>query len=93
VPETHEGHWRQVTVRVSSRGDVLLLAVIHPQNLTEDQLEAVKVDLREFFETGAGRDCNLTALFFQTFVEKYTAPLSQSITYFNTTNCYADKRA
>ncbi|XP_059481839.1 tRNA (uracil-5-)-methyltransferase homolog A-like [Neocloeon triangulifer] len=70
VPETHEGHWRQVTVRVSSRGDVLLLAVIHPQNLTEDQLEAVKADLRDYFETGAGRECNLTALFFQTFVEK-----------------------
>ncbi|XP_065337282.1 tRNA (uracil-5-)-methyltransferase homolog A-like isoform X2 [Cloeon dipterum] len=70
VPETHEGHWRQVTVRVSSRGDVLLLAVIHPQNLTDDQLEEVKTDLREFFETGAGRECNLTALFFQTFVEK-----------------------
>lgn len=70
VPETHEGHWRQVTVRVSSRGDVLLLAVIHPQNLTEEQLEAVKTDLREYFETGSGSQCHIAALFFQTFVEK-----------------------
>jgi tRNA (uracil-5-)-methyltransferase len=70
VPETHEGHWRQVTVRVSSRGDVLLLAVIHPQSLTEAELESVKADLREYFENGAGKHCQLAALFFQTFVEK-----------------------
>lgn len=91
MPETHEGHWRQVTVRVSSRGDVLLLAVIHPQNLTEDQLEAVKVDLREFFETGAGRDCNLTALFFQTFVEKYVSQNS-TLSLFVMLFFFADKR-
>lgn len=45
------GHWKQLTVRQSFRYDKLLVwAVLHPQNMTEDAKQKLSQDLIEHFE-------------------------------------------
>ncbi|XP_049792714.1 tRNA (uracil-5-)-methyltransferase homolog A-like [Schistocerca nitens] len=65
-PEHQSGHWRQLTCRLSMSNDQLMLVVgLHPQQLSADELNDVKTELKEFFMHGGGKDCNVTSLYFQ----------------------------
>ena len=39
------GHWKQLTVRTSRNGDVMVWAILHPQEMSDED----KKDLREKF--------------------------------------------
>ena len=39
------GHWKQLTVRTSRNGDVMVWAILHPQDMSDED----KKDLREKF--------------------------------------------
>ncbi|KFM57780.1 tRNA (uracil-5-)-methyltransferase-like protein, partial [Stegodyphus mimosarum] len=69
-PENHSGYWRQLTVRTSNNSDVLLIAVMHPQTLTEAELEEEKQKLKEYYEVGPGSQCGVTSVYFQLFSKK-----------------------
>ncbi|XP_023226761.1 tRNA (uracil-5-)-methyltransferase homolog A-like [Centruroides sculpturatus] len=68
-PETHEGYWRQLTVR-TGKTDVLLVVVMHPQKLEEEELQKEKEALVEYFQNGLGKMCGVTSLYFQSFVKR-----------------------
>ncbi|XP_053202096.1 tRNA (uracil-5-)-methyltransferase homolog A-like [Panonychus citri] len=64
----HEGFWRQVTVRATELGAMVMIAV-HPQNRTIKELDEEKEKIKQFFI--ANRDkCEITSLFFHPFVTR-----------------------
>ncbi|XP_055933673.1 tRNA (uracil-5-)-methyltransferase homolog A-like isoform X1 [Argiope bruennichi] len=69
-PENHAGYWRQLTVRTSNNGDVLLIVVMHPQSLSEVELEEEKMKLKKYYEEGPGSSCGVTSVYFQLFSKK-----------------------
>ncbi|XP_076046862.1 uncharacterized protein LOC143028527 isoform X1 [Oratosquilla oratoria] len=69
-PTNHEGVWRQLTVRTSNNGDLLIVVVIHPQDMTEDNLKELKEDIVKFFTEGDGREANVTSIFYQAQAQK-----------------------
>ncbi len=40
----HDGYWKQLTVRTSRTGEILLWAILHPQNLVTTVNSRVLVD-------------------------------------------------
>ncbi|XP_072752322.1 tRNA (uracil-5-)-methyltransferase homolog A isoform X2 [Anoplolepis gracilipes] len=69
-PVCHSGYWRQVTVRTTRANHLMLIVGMHPQDLSSDELEKLKLQLRTFFESGKGADANVTSLYFQTMSRK-----------------------
>ncbi|PRD35734.1 UNVERIFIED_CONTAM: tRNA (uracil-5-)-methyltransferase A [Trichonephila clavipes] len=69
-PENHEGYWRQLTVRTSNNSDILLIIVIHPQSLTEAELEEEKMKLKKYYAEGPGSTCGITSVYFQLFSKR-----------------------
>lgn len=63
-PETYEGHWRQLTVRMSKTGQIMVIAHFNPQKLSEDDLADLKSTLARFFMEAEGKDCGVTSLYF-----------------------------
>ncbi|XP_018009920.1 tRNA (uracil-5-)-methyltransferase homolog A-like [Hyalella azteca] len=47
-PITHEGVWRQLTVRTSNNSDCLLVVVVHPQKLGSEGLGLLKERLTQY---------------------------------------------
>jgi tRNA (uracil-5-)-methyltransferase len=71
-PETHEGYWRQLMVRLSTGSDQLMLVVgMHPQTLSQEEFKKVKDDLKGFFENGEGKTCNVASLYFQHIMRRW----------------------
>lgn len=68
--ENRQGYWRHLVVRVTSNGDMMVVVVAHPQNLTDEELGKLKDDIRDYFVNREGRACNVTSLYFQKFTEK-----------------------
>lgn len=64
-PVDHSGYWRQVTVRTTLCDDVMVIVGIHPQDLTSEKLEELKLQLKDFFTVGAGTEARVTSLYFQ----------------------------
>lgn len=60
-PEDHSGFWRQVLVRSNLAGEVLAIVAVHPQNLTVEELDSVKNDLKILGEANK----NVASLYFQ----------------------------
>uniref|UniRef100_V5HTR6 tRNA (uracil(54)-C(5))-methyltransferase n=1 Tax=Ixodes ricinus TaxID=34613 RepID=V5HTR6_IXORI len=60
-----QGHWKNVVVRSNSRDEVMAIVVMHPQQLTQEQLIAEKQGLVDYFVHGEGKDCNIASLYFQ----------------------------
>ncbi|XP_078046493.1 tRNA (uracil-5-)-methyltransferase homolog A [Augochlora pura] len=75
-PVDHSGHWRQVTVRTTQCGHLMVIVGIHPQGLTGDKLEELKTQLKDFFETGKGAEAGVTSLHFQLMNKKSSDGLS-----------------
>ncbi|XP_069071377.1 tRNA (uracil-5-)-methyltransferase homolog A [Pleurodeles waltl] len=63
-PETYEGHWRQLTVRMSKTGQIMVIAHFNPQKLSEEDLAGLKATLARFFMEAEGKDCGVTSLYF-----------------------------
>ncbi|XP_049790460.1 tRNA (uracil-5-)-methyltransferase homolog A-like [Schistocerca nitens] len=68
--EQRQGYWRHLVVRVTSSGEMMIVVVAHPQQLSEEELTKMKDDIRDYFVNGEGRACNVTSLYFQKFTEK-----------------------
>ncbi|EFN75142.1 tRNA (uracil-5-)-methyltransferase homolog A [Harpegnathos saltator] len=69
-PVDHSGYWRQVAARTTRAGHLMLIVGIHPQDLSGDELEKLRSQLRTFFETGEGAKACVTSLYFQTIDKK-----------------------
>ncbi|XP_070523072.1 tRNA (uracil-5-)-methyltransferase homolog A isoform X1 [Cardiocondyla obscurior] len=69
-PVDHTGYWRQVTARTTRANHLMLIVGIHPQDLSRDKLDKIKLQLKIFFETGKGADAHVTSLYFQTLTKK-----------------------
>uniref|UniRef100_T1J7Y5 tRNA (uracil(54)-C(5))-methyltransferase n=1 Tax=Strigamia maritima TaxID=126957 RepID=T1J7Y5_STRMM len=59
------GHWRGITVRSNLQGDLMGIVVMHPQQMSEEDLGREKKLLTDYFKNGDGADCNFKSLFFQ----------------------------
>ncbi len=46
--ETHDGHWRQATVR-STLNECMIIMVLHPQTLTQEDINREKKKISDFF--------------------------------------------
>ncbi|XP_057665970.1 tRNA (uracil-5-)-methyltransferase homolog A [Diorhabda carinulata] len=68
-PEFHTGHFRQLMVR-SAPNQLMLVVGIHPQNLTDEELDEFKKNLIDFFSVGDGKEANVTSLYYQKIVKK-----------------------
>ncbi|KAG8455956.1 hypothetical protein GDO86_001952 [Hymenochirus boettgeri] len=63
-PETYEGHWKQLTVRGSRKGQVMGIVYFHPQKLAQEDLKNLRASLRKYFTEGSGKDSGFTSLYF-----------------------------
>uniref|UniRef100_A0A8D1KKW5 tRNA (uracil-5-)-methyltransferase homolog A n=1 Tax=Sus scrofa TaxID=9823 RepID=A0A8D1KKW5_PIG len=63
-PETYSGHWKQLTVRTSRRGQAMAIAYFHPQKLCPEELAGLKASLAQHFTTGPGKASGVTCLYF-----------------------------
>ncbi|XP_069850473.1 tRNA (uracil-5-)-methyltransferase homolog A isoform X1 [Dipodomys merriami] len=63
-PETYAGHWKQLTVRTSRRGQAMAIAYFHPQKLSPEELAGLKASLVHYFMEGPGRASGVTCLYF-----------------------------
>ncbi|KAM5192622.1 tRNA (uracil-5-)-methyltransferase homolog A isoform 2-T2 [Mantella aurantiaca] len=63
-PETYEGHWKQLTVRSSRKGHVMVIVYFHPQKLSKEALADLKSSLATFFSAGPGKDSGITSIYF-----------------------------
>ncbi|XP_063226256.1 tRNA (uracil-5-)-methyltransferase homolog B-like [Bacillus rossius redtenbacheri] len=70
IVEKNEGYWRHLMVRVTNNGDLMMVVVIHPQSLSDDELTKLKYDIKDYFVNKQGKLCNVTSLYFQPFTEK-----------------------
>lgn len=68
-PEFHTGHFRQLMVR-SAPNQLMLVVGIHPQNLSDEELNDFKKNLVDFFSSGDGKDAKVTSLYYQKIVKK-----------------------
>ncbi len=68
----HRGYWKQLTVRTSRTGEILVWAILHPQDLTQDQKEDLKKKLVETFVENVGEDPSIkvTSLHIQFFGQR-----------------------
>lgn len=63
-PETYSGHWKQLTVRTSRRGQAMAIAYFHPQKLSPEELAGLKASLAQHFTAGPGKASGVTCLYF-----------------------------
>ncbi|XP_012255904.2 tRNA (uracil-5-)-methyltransferase homolog A [Athalia rosae] len=64
-PVNQSGCWRQVIARTSRSDQLMLIVAIHPQNQTEEQLNELKANIKDFFESDEGTLARVTSLYFQ----------------------------
>lgn len=70
-PADYSGHWRYLTVRDStSTGEVMLIVVMHPQSLTEAELDKIKKDLIDHFNSEEAIKCGIKSLYFELIVKR-----------------------
>ncbi|KOC62531.1 tRNA (uracil-5-)-methyltransferase like protein A [Habropoda laboriosa] len=69
-PVDHSGYWRQVTVRTTLCDDLMVIVGMHPQDLSCESLEELKLQLKAFFENGNGTNAHVTSLYFQIMNKK-----------------------
>ena len=62
--QTGTGHWVTAVVRITLRRETLIILNFVPQQLSAFELKNIKRGLRNFFEYGDGRQCDVTSLNF-----------------------------
>eukprot|EP00079_Xenopus_tropicalis_P020592 XP_012811694.1 PREDICTED: tRNA (uracil-5-)-methyltransferase homolog A isoform X1 [Xenopus tropicalis] len=63
-PETYAGHWKQLTVRTSRKGQVMAIVYFNPQKLPKEDLSELKTSLSMYFTEGSGKESGVTSLYF-----------------------------
>ncbi|XP_043571360.1 tRNA (uracil-5-)-methyltransferase homolog A isoform X4 [Chiloscyllium plagiosum] len=63
-PETYEGHWKQLTVRITRAKHIMAIIYFNPQKLTKPKLQELQGELAKYFTEGDGKDCGVTSLYF-----------------------------
>lgn len=81
-PVNQSGHWRQVMARCTRNGHLMLIIGVRPQGLEPQQLEDLKDSIKNFFETGKGKEANVTSLYFQATDKRFPSSLNFLIYYF-----------
>lgn len=70
-PADYSGNWRYLTVRESfAAGDLMLIVSIHPEPLTEKELDEIKKELIEYFSSEEAISCGIKSLYFQQIVKR-----------------------
>ncbi|CAL4073565.1 unnamed protein product, partial [Meganyctiphanes norvegica] len=69
-PLTHEGVWRQLTVRTTRNNDLLVVVVIHPQSMLQEELIELKNGVRYLFTDGGAKDLKVSSLYFQQYAQR-----------------------
>lgn len=69
-PLTHEGYWRQLNVRTTQNKDILIIPMIHPQDMNEEQLLGLKNRIVTHFTTGPGEPLGITSIYFKAYGQK-----------------------
>uniref|UniRef100_A0A2A4IVR4 tRNA (uracil(54)-C(5))-methyltransferase n=1 Tax=Heliothis virescens TaxID=7102 RepID=A0A2A4IVR4_HELVI len=70
-PADYSGYWRYLTVRDStSTGEVMLIVVMHPQALTESELDDIKKGLIQHFNSEEAIACGIKSLYFELVVKR-----------------------
>jgi hypothetical protein len=64
-PVTRSGTFRTLCVRTSSKGHLMVTLDLHTTDLTAEQLDALKLSYRHFFEEGPAKELNVTSLNFR----------------------------
>ncbi|XP_060605799.1 tRNA (uracil-5-)-methyltransferase homolog A-like [Ruditapes philippinarum] len=77
-PENHSGNYRQLAVRTSRLGHVMIMIDFHPQNLTPEDIEKEMASIKAYFTSGEGQDCTVTSCFFRSHTEKMTGAVSDA---------------
>lgn len=67
------GHWRRFIVRSNEMGEHMIIAHLHPQDLTEDQLEEEKSRMTQYFQPLA-TEMNIKSAFIQSMRTSVTPP-------------------
>ncbi|XP_041347369.1 tRNA (uracil-5-)-methyltransferase homolog A-like [Gigantopelta aegis] len=63
-PESHHGHWHQLTVRTTLGSQIMAVVEFHPQHLSQEELDGVKSSLVHYFSEGSGKSAMITSLYF-----------------------------
>jgi len=63
-PGIHTGYWRQQTVRNCRSGETMVIVQMHPQNMTESELDDIKVSLKDLF-FASQNDLQISSLYLQ----------------------------
>ncbi|KAH0625550.1 hypothetical protein JD844_015108 [Phrynosoma platyrhinos] len=63
-PETYEGHWKQLTVRINRNHHIMAIAYFNPQKLSKGELTELQTSLAKYFTEGTGKDSGITSLYF-----------------------------
>lgn len=61
----YEGYFRNITIRQSRNGSLMLIIGIHPQNLTDDEKEKFQKSFVQFFTEGNGKVLNVTSIYYE----------------------------
>jgi len=59
------GFWRQLLLRTNLNGQILAVVMVHPQDLTSEDMEEIKTNLRSMVE-----GTRISSLFFQAIKSK-----------------------
>ncbi|XP_042218009.1 tRNA (uracil-5-)-methyltransferase homolog A-like isoform X2 [Homarus americanus] len=69
-PLTHEGFWRQLNIRTTRNKDILIIPMIHPQEMNKEEQEELKKKIVDHFTEGPGKSFGVTSIFFKAYGQK-----------------------
>ena len=69
-PLSQTGYWRQLTVRSSRNGSIMVMIVIHPQSLDEEEKNKIKRNLVTYFDKLKNTSLAVSSLHVQFFGQK-----------------------
>ncbi|XP_072949423.1 tRNA (uracil-5-)-methyltransferase homolog A [Epargyreus clarus] len=70
-PADYSGYWRYLTVRHSKfSGDIMLIISMHPQTLTEDELNTLKKQLIQHFSSDESVACGIKSVYFELLTQR-----------------------
>ncbi|XP_045536561.1 tRNA (uracil-5-)-methyltransferase homolog A [Papilio machaon] len=70
-PADYSGYWRYLTVRHSKfNGEIMLIIALHPQALTAEELEKLKSDLKEHFNSEESSACGIKSIYYELIIKK-----------------------
>jgi hypothetical protein len=87
---SQKGHWKQLTVRTSLKGDLMVWAILSPQGLGEEERNKIRREFKEHMMS-LDADCAVTSLHLQ-FVDRKQRgridhDLSHCLFFINGLNC------